>query len=308
MPFDFAAPDGSFVAELTRRSPAASTWLAELPARWQRCVTRWGLNQSGPIAYGRTSLVVPVTRDSGGRAALKLVSPVVSARDEMVALEAFGGDGAVALLDGDATEGTLLLEHLSGPSLTELDPVSAMAAAGEVVAGLLGTTAPPGTPTLASGAARWAGQLRDQQRVSEQSGTALPEPVVDRAVRIVEALADDPSTMLTHGDLSLDNIMGSSRGWLAIDPLLTAGTPEQEAHTVTRSCLSVAVAEPDPASTLRSWSDLFCRVAGLDAERAWQVSYARFVASYLWEAQHDGEPTRVAALRRASMAMAPTMG
>lgn len=61
---------------------------------------------------GRASVVLPVVRADGTRAALKLQNLDDETAGEALALHTWGGDGAVHLLDDDPDSGTLLLERL----------------------------------------------------------------------------------------------------------------------------------------------------------------------------------------------------
>lgn len=85
--------------------------------------------------------------------------------------------------------------------------------------------------------------------------------------------------------------------WVAIDPNLTAGTVATEAHTVIRSHLPVLLASESPSGLLRDWTTRFSDAAGVEVGQAQQISLARYLASYYWEAQHGGDPDDVENLR-----------
>lgn len=290
---------GRLQVEVRRRGAGADAWLSALPDIWHQVSARWGLSIAGEPAAGSVSLVVPVCRP-GGAAALKLISPTVDAGAEAAALAAFDGHGAVRLLDVDLGRRALLLEWLEGPTLAaESDVATAIATAGTVARQLASTPAPAGVPTLRGGASGWAELLHRQHAVALHGGSAAPEDLFALALTIVGELGRDTTTTLTHGDLSLSNIMRAGPGrWVAIDPQLTAGPVANEAHTVVRSHLPLILAGAGPSGLLHDWTARFCDAAGAEPDQAQRISLARYLASYYWEAQHDGDPANVEKLRR----------
>jgi streptomycin 6-kinase len=290
-------PDG-LQAEVRRRDPGADAWLTELPAIWRQMSAGWGLSIAGEPSIGSVSLVVPVRR-SNGLAALKLISPAIDASREAAALMAFDGHGAVRLLDADLTRQALLLEWLEGPTLAaEPDIAEAISTAGALARQLACTPAPDGAPTLRGDASGWIELLHQQHSMALHRGSAAPEDLFALVVTIVHELGNDTTTTLTHGDLSLSNIMRASPGrWVAIDPYFIAGTVANEAHTVMRSQLPALLATANPSALLRDWTAGFSDAAGVDVDQAQRISLARYLASYYWEAENGGDPGSVENLR-----------
>ena len=293
----FDLPD-RFRVEVRRRDPGGDAWLSGLSTLWQEMSDRWGLSLAGRTAVGSVSLVIPVRR-SNGLAALKLVSPAIDAGEEAAALSAFNGRGAVRLLAADVARQALLLEWLAGPTLTaEPDVAKTIGIAGAVAQQLTCTPAPDGVRTLAGGAVKWIELLHEQHAMALQRGSAAPDDLFALVLAIVRELGKDTTETLTHGDLSLSNIMSASQDqWVAIDPYLLAGTAANEAHTVIRSHLPVLLASRSPSRLLHDWTAMFCDAAAVDAGQAQRVSLARYLASYYWEAQHGGDPGNVENLR-----------
>lgn len=293
----FEIPDRLQV-EVRRRDPGADAWLTELPTLWQEMSARWGLSIVGEPATGSVSLVVPVRR-SNGLAALKLISPTVDAGEEAAALSAFDGHGAVRLLDADVARQALLLEWLEGPTLAaKPDIAEAISTAGAVARELACIPAPEGAPTLSGGASGWIELLHQQHAMALHRGSAAPEELFAAVVTIVRELGNDTTSTLTHGDLSLSNIMRASPGrWVAIDPYLIAGTAANEAHTVIRSHLPALLTTANPRDQLRDWTAGFSDAAGIAVDQAQRISMARYLASYYWEAEHGGDPGNVENLR-----------
>lgn len=297
----------AFRLEVVRRDASSARWLEGVPGLWRSLAAEWGLELVGATRSGATSLIVPVVTRSGVRAAVKLVSPVVRIEAEVAALSAFGGRGAVTLLETDTTRQAMLLEWIDGPALSEMtDRGAAMAIAGQLSHELATATPPAGAPSLAGQARSWLAQLRQQHEVAHQSGSAMPEEHLELAIQIIQQLASDGTSTLTHGDLSLANILqADSERWVAIDPLLLIGTSANEAHTVVRSHLSAAIGADAPLSILADWTRRFTETAGVDYAWAQALSFARYVASYYWESQNEGAPANVARLRRAALMLAP---
>ena len=214
-------------------------------------------------------------------------------------MSAFNGDGAVRLLKADLGRQALLLEWLEGPTLAaEPDYAKAIGMAGAVARQLARTCGPDDVRTLSTGAVGWIELLHQQHAMALHHGSAAPENLFDLVVAIVRELGTDTTRTLTHGDLSLSNIMraGPDR-WVAIDPYFVAGTAANEAHTVIRSQLPVLLASRSPSRLLRDWTARFSDGAAVDAGQAQRISLARYLASYYWEAQHGGDPSNVENLR-----------
>lgn len=190
----------AFSAEVLRRDTSAAWWLEDLHDLWRSLSREWDLSAAGPIETGMTSLVVPVVAQTGTRAALKLVSPVVSIEGEAAALNAFDGRGAVTLLEADVERQAMLLEWVDGPALSEMaDQGAAMSIAGRLSRELASAIPPLGAPHLCEQAAAWLAQLRAQHEIAQQSELALSDRHLELAAEVIEQLASDDAATLTHG-------------------------------------------------------------------------------------------------------------
>ena len=281
---------GAFRRRLLHQDRATAPWLDAVPEYAEEMCRRWDLTADGAAMYGGTSIVLPVRTDTGDPAVLKLVSPLADPALEVSALTALAGHGAVDLLREDGAERALLLERLPGPSLLELpDPVAAARIAGGVAARIATVPAPPDAPRLAETSQAWAEAFQAQHARAVADGLPIPSGAGERAAEIIDGLADDPSRALTHGDLSLGNVLRRGDGdWVAIDPGPLCGPVENDAHTVVRSVLGAVLDAPRPREAIREVVEAFCEAAGADADRAEEISFARAVASWFWEAQHAG--------------------
>lgn len=293
--------DLRFRAEIIRRDPSAEEWLRALPENFQAIASRWGLSLDGAPSYGKTSIVLPVSHE-GRPAVLKLVSTVVNIESEARALNLFAGNAMVKIFESSIPDRALLLDRLAGPMLTHhTDPTTAVEIAGCIASQLGSVKASPDIPKLAMQAVGWSEGIRQQHELANEVGNAVPDEIYRAARSIIKGLANDTSINLTHGDLSLENIMRASNGtWVAIDPLLICGTIANEAHTVIRSLLPLILDADSPSQLLGDLMKKFCNAAGIDYSLAQRISLARYVASYYWEAQNNGDATNIDRLRQAA--------
>lgn len=291
---------GAFRRRLLHQDRSTGPWLGAAPEPAARVLERWDLTADGDLRCGGTSIVLPVRTADGAPAALKLVSPLADPALEISALTALAGHGVVDLLRDDSEERALLLERVPGPSLMEHPaPLAAARIAGEVGARIAEVPAPPDAPRLAATSRAWAEAFQAHHARAVVDGLPIPAGAGERAAEIIEDLADDASRTLTHGDLSFENVMCRGDGsWVAIDPALLSGPVETEAHTVVRSVLASVLEEPRPREALRGVVEAFCETADADADRAAEISFARAVASWFWEVQHNGRTADIERLRR----------
>jgi streptomycin 6-kinase len=291
---------GAFRRRLLHQDRATAPWLDAAPEHAAQMCRRWDLAVDGDAWCGGTSIVLPVRTADGDPAALKLVSPLAEPALEISALRALAGHGVVDLLRADREERALLLERLPDPSLIELpDPLATARIAGEVAARIATVPAPSDAPRLAETSRAWAEAFQAQHARAVADGLPIPVGAGERAAEIIDDLATDTSRTLTHGDLSLENVLRRGDGeWVAIDPGHLCGPVENEAHTVVRSVLPAVLDASRPREALREVVEAFCEAAGADADRAEEISFARAVASWFWEAQHAGRTDDIERLRR----------
>ena len=290
---------------LAQDDATCGPWLDSVSGICEDVARGWQLSRAGPPAYGGTSIVLPVTTHDDQPAVLKLVSPIADAQAEHRMLVTLDGHGAVEVHDADLEHSALLLEQVTGPTLAEetdrVGPLGTASFAGSVARRIAVVPAPHDAPQLADGAERWLAQFEAQHDTARHVGIALDAETFAAAVDGVERLGRTRSATLTHGDLSVENIMRRSDGpWIAIDPDFLAGPVEHEAHTILRSLLTSIVASSNPITAMADAARAFCSASGADPGLALDISHARFAASYYWEAQHKGDPENVENLRVAT--------
>lgn len=215
-------PDG--VLSMVDRGPDWADWVRRLPRLRADLMEEWGLTADGWMMHGYCSLVVPATDQDGQRVVLKLtVDSDVESQHEGIALQGWGGDGAVRLLRADPHRRALLLERLDPTDLRDVWDVEAC----EIVARLWSKLHQPALPQLlplAEYVARWVDEL-----VTE-APLAVPRRMIEQTASIAKDLLAAPGdeARTLHGDLHYYNVLSSDRGWLAIDPKPMAGDPHYE--------------------------------------------------------------------------------
>ncbi|MFJ2905453.1 aminoglycoside phosphotransferase family protein [Streptomyces sp. NPDC087212] len=272
-------PGGLAAAQEKFNGARGRAFVAGLPDLAEEFLGRWGLRLDGAAMHGVSALVLPVVRDDGVPAALKLHLLDNENVGEPVALRAWDGDGAVRLLDHDPATGTMLLERLDpGRTLSALpDSRAAVLIIGRLLARLTSPPAPAGLRglgTLAHGLLeRTPGALA---RVPDAGVRAL---LADCAAAVRE-VAGEPGDRLLHWDLHFENVLGCARAdWLAIDPKPLAGDPGFD-------LLPALVNRFDPAE-VRWRFDALTDVLGLDRERARAWTLGRVLQNSLWDIEAD---------------------
>lgn len=283
--------------------PEAAPWVEGLAALVDDVLRDRHLELDGEPAFGGTSAALPVLDGAGRELILKLVSPIADPAKEMRALKILAGHGVVDLCWHDPERHVLLLERLPGPTLEDpADVAEAVAICGRIAARIAAVRAPEDVPRLSDGAPAWQAQLAGQHQRAMTEGRALPDHDYRAADEVIASLAAERCTQMTHGDLSLSNVMRRRDGsWTAIDPALLAGPAENEAHTVLRTIPRAALPDPGEHSRVRELLRIFCEDGGLDVELALSISRARFVASFYWESEHGADRDEVAGLRAATV-------
>lgn len=206
-------------------------WLDALPVTVNALAAAWDLRAAGaPFDGGTTAYVLPLDRADGTPAVLKVDLLDEENRSEPTALHAYGGDGAVRLLEYDPGSGAMLLERACPgtallqhgfPGLTE--PAAArerFAIACDLFRRLWRTPAPaaadyPEPPRATDLLKSWAEQF------VTAAGQSPPAVTKDLAlgVDLCAALSDPDEIGIGNRDNHMSNIVAAEREpWLLIDP------------------------------------------------------------------------------------------
>ncbi|KUN24761.1 hydroxyurea phosphotransferase [Streptomyces antibioticus] len=300
---DAAEVPPSLVASYGRAFGAdGRAWIAALPVLAAELLERWELRRDGAVGAGEASLVVPVLREDGTRAVLKLQLPREETTAALIGLRTWNGAGTVRLLDHDPDSSSMLLERLDAArTLTSVeDDDVAMGILAELLARLVSVPAPPGLRGLGDIAAEMLEQV-------PRAVTALADPVERRLLRgwasaVAELVAESGDRML-HWDLHYDNVLAARREpWLAIDPEPLAGDPGFDLWPALDSRWDDVVAKGDAPRVVRHRFDLLTEVLGLDRARATGWTLGRLLQNALWDID-DGRT----ALAASSVVMAQAL-
>ncbi|MEV6283295.1 aminoglycoside phosphotransferase family protein [Kribbella sp. NPDC051770] len=264
---------------IAREGAPGRTWLDQLPALTEHHLGRWHCTQTAPAIHGQVALIVPATR-AGTPVILKLSFPHPGHRFEPTALATWSGTGAIHLLERDDQAFAMLLERLPGETLSTAteDPWHLAG----TLARRLAVPAPPEIPRLTATLPGWSRQLLAQ---SKHLGHPLPRRQIDAALETVEALAEDRTDTMLHGDLHFANILRAHREpWLVIDPKGLAGTAAFDAATIVRDRIEEITDNLEPGLHRRLAT--YSEAAGVDPTLARRTTQARAVSSALWERLH----------------------
>lgn len=289
-------------------TPEGRAWLASLPGTAESLLARWrlasGLGPGVAPWNGHGAIVIPVVREDGSPAALKIAFPHDEARAERHALELWNGRGAVALLASDAGTCSMLLERLdAGRPLSNLPMADAAAVWGGLVRQL--SIVPDNRPQwrefehIAARAEQWSDDLPADW---EQLGRPFPRWLLEAALEVCQTRGAvgrrSGRDVLVHTDLHFLNILARPDGeatagrpvaeaFAAIDPQPMIGEPEFGVAPLLWNRL------PDlplnqPEAGLRQRCADFSAAAGLDPDAARQWAVAREVANALGYAGKPG--------------------
>ncbi|MDR7160258.1 aminoglycoside phosphotransferase family protein [Arthrobacter sp. BE255] len=291
------------------RSSAGRAWLVSLPALLSDRMERWDLALdlapgAGPW-NGHGGVVVPVRRNDGTPAALKVAFPHDEARVERHALELWAGHGAVRLLESDAGTCSMLLERLDADcSLQNVPMDEAVTVWGGLVRQL--SLVPDHRPQwqefdhIAGRAEQWSDDLPADW---EQQGRPFPRWLLEAALEVCQTRGAvgrrSGRDVLVHTDFHYLNILARTAvqdgsGFAAIDPQPMIGEPEFAVAPLLWNRMT-DLPRTDPQAGLRERCRNFSEAAGLDAEVARQWSVAREVEnalSYAGRPHHEGDLAR----------------
>lgn len=250
---------------------------------------RWSLTLDAPFANLTYNYVASATRADGQPVVLKLGVPNPEMRSEIAALRLYDGRGMVALLEGDAEAGALLLARVApGVSLTtEHNDERATLVAAEVMRALrLPAPFEHPFPTLA----RWGeGFTRLRARFDGGSGP-MPAPLFSRAEALyAELLVSSGAGVVLHGDLHHDNILSAGDGsWLAIDPKGVIGEAAFEPASLLLNPQDLH-SWPDLNRVLARRIQILAEALAFEPERLRAWAEAKAVLSACWSIEDHGD-------------------
>lgn len=276
-------PDG--VYGMAGRSPAWADWVDRLPGLIESLLAEWGLRTDGWFMHGYTSLAAPVVRGDGSPAMLKVTFDGDDESElEHLALQRWGGRGAVRLLRADPSRRALLLERLETRDLSQEWDVAAC----ETVAGLYSRLHVPALPQLRSLSSYVGPWLDDLAALPADA--PVPHRLVQQAVGLGRDLLAEPGRALIHGDLHYTNVLAAPAEqpgrspWLAIDPKPMAGDPYYEPAPMLWNRFEELVDHPMGVRRgIRQRFHALIDRAGMDEDRARDWVVVRAMTNVSWQ-------------------------
>jgi streptomycin 6-kinase len=268
-------------------------WIAGLPALAAVYLERWQLEIDGQVASGAVALIIPVARQDGSRAVLKLQPVDDETRGEPAALRAWAGRGAVQLLEHDSGSGAMLLERLdaSRDLSTMEDDLAAAKIIAELLVHLNSLPAPAGMRQLSDVAAATLAEMPDAIRLA-----ADPDErrlLINGTARFQELITEGIENRLLHWDLHYFNTLSTLDGvreWKAIDPKPLSGDSGFELLPALWNRWDDLVRSGDVAHALLRRFDLMTDVLGLDRSRAAAWTVGRVLQNAVWDLVRFREP------------------
>jgi streptomycin 6-kinase len=270
------------------KTESGRAWLDRLPILLEECIELWSLELGPPFPSAFASLAAPATLPDGTDAVLKLCFPHRESEHEGDALRAWGGNGAVRLLEHDRDRWALLLERCKpGTPLREVGAEAALDVFVELLPRLWVPAAAPFRP-LAEEAAWWAETLAESW---ERAGKPFEQDLLDAASRALEELSrSQGEQVLVHQDLHAANVLSAEREpWLVIDPKPLSGEREFALAPIIRG------SELGHSEQAVRWRlDRLSGELGLDRERARGWALAQTVA---WSFDTELQPAHAETAR-----------
>ena len=281
LPYDIPA---AFATQATL-GPDWARFFRRLPHIVDEITDEWRVTYDGDPSFGYTGLVMPVVTDDGRSGMLKVGFIDPESSGEPVALQLWGGRGAVELWAADPRRGATLMERLGPEDLATIDVLDACDVVGELY-GLLHRP-PTGRLLDVSDLARgW------MTRVQALPRGAMPSRFMEQALAAAPRLFAAEPTAVIHGDLHYVNVLkGTRRDWLAIDPKGFAGDPAYELAPMLWNRWDEL--GDDPAAGVRQRFHRLVDASGLDERRCrdWVVLRCVFGVSWEYEAAAGRELT-----------------
>jgi streptomycin 6-kinase len=269
-------------ATAARLGAEADGWLATLDGYLETLRARWDLELGEPYPPGAIGWTLRVTRGGAEPAVLKVTFPDAWFVEEMRALGAWDGDGAVRLLEWDQNGGALMERAEPGVSMLHRpDNDETLGRAADVLERLW-IPDPGGLATVTEETLEWARTMPGRHTLM---GRPFDRSMIDVAVALIRDLATSQTERyLLHGDLHAGNLVSAERApWLAIDPKPLVGERAFDVTALIRDRQEDLVADRlDGVRTLRRRFDLLTERFSLDRERVKGWSIATMTDYALW--------------------------
>lgn len=265
-------------------------WMRSLPRILDDLASRWNITIKDPFQDMTYNFVAPAVREDKNYVVVKVSVPNRALNNEIAALQAFDGRGAVKLIEALPEEGAFLLEQLrpGEPVLQLEDDETATSIASEVMRQLWKSGLPDGDfPSITD----WAGGLQKLRERFDGGTGPFPTKLIETTeVLFRDLLSSMDEATLLHGDLHHWNILSAEREpWLAIDPKGVVGEPAYEVGAWLRNPFPNILTFDDAKNVIARRLDQFVEHLILDRDRllAWGISQA--VLAAWWSFDDDDE-------------------
>lgn len=261
-----------------RAAAADEAWARRMTGFLAHTLDSWELHPDGVARAGRNAVVVPVRRADGTPAAVRLEPPRPRTRHDHLALRAWAGHGAVALLAADPATSIRLLERLDAD--TDLTTLPALEAC-EIVGRLLRRLDRPALPPLDT-AHDHLDTLAPRLAEALRTRPVIPRRFVEHAAALARDLRHDDGThRLTPTALGFDNVLAGDRGrpggpWALTSPAALAAERAYGVWPVLRARWGRVGG--DARWDIRTRLGVVCDAAGVDEDRARAWATVRTVA------------------------------
>lgn len=245
----------------------------------------WDLTDPQPVTVTATSRIYTV-HHRGETAILKLLAP--GETEEPVgalALQYFGGSGAVRLINSDGC--AHLLEYAYGDDLTDLVRMCGDEEATRVIADVIrqmhGVNRPLPEQGL-FGLDRWFRELFVKAAADRMAGI---DSIYLKGAAVAERLlADQRDIRVLHGDIHHENIRWSPRGWLAFDPKGLVGERTYDCANIFCNPPISGVAHNE--TRLLNTAGILAEELKLDYQRLLDYAFAYACLSASWSFHRGG--------------------
>jgi streptomycin 6-kinase len=266
-----------------RLGAEADPWLSKAAALVDELTARWELRLGMPFDGGSIGFTVPATRSGRDPVVLRITYPDGWFAQETAALAAWGGNGAVELIDYDPRGAQLLERAIPGTSLLEDDDEDrAMGHAADVLERLW-IPEPGGVDRVEVETEAWATSMMARHHLV---GRPFDRELVTEAIRLLRSLASSqPEHVLLHGDLHLGNVVKAERQpWLAVDPKPLVGERAFDVTALIRDKIDDVLAESDGGKgRVQHRFDLLSERFDLDGQRLRDWSFAILLDYTIWD-------------------------